>query len=95
MKKYMLLHYGFEQPTKEMMEAWNSWFESISDIMIDMGGFTGGREITVDGAKDLPWDMTSLTGYNIIKADSLDGAEKIARRNPFISSIRVYELRSE
>jgi hypothetical protein len=41
-KKFVLLHYGFEKPTPEIMAAWGKWFES----------------------------------------------------NPFISSIRVYEVRS-
>jgi hypothetical protein len=62
--------------------------------MVDQGGFNGGREITKSGTTDLPWDMDSITGYNIIEAEDLDAAEKIAQSNPFISSIRVYELRS-
>lgn len=45
------------------------------------------------GIKDLPWGMESITGYNIIEAESLAAAEKLAKSNPFISSIRVYELK--
>lgn len=93
MKKFMLLHFGFEQPTPEIMDAWRSWFETISDKQLDQGGFAGGREISSNGTKDLPWDRNSITGYNIIEAQSLDEAEKLAQSNPFISSIRVYELR--
>ena len=33
-----------------------------------------------------------VTGYSIINAESLDDAEKIAQDNPFIASIRVYEI---
>ena len=36
--------------------------------------------------------VDSITGYTIIKAESLDEAEKIAQSNPYISSIRVYEI---
>jgi len=61
MKKFMMLHYGFENPTPEIMEAWG---------------------------------MDSITGYNIIEAENLDEAERIAVDNPFIASIRVYEIRS-
>ena len=93
MKKYVLLHFGFEQPTPEIMEAWGKWFESIADISVDQGGFGSGREISKSGTRELPWGMDSITGYNVIKADSLDEAEKIAKGNPFISSIRVYEIR--
>ena len=27
MKKFVLLHYGFEKPTPEIMAAWGKWFE--------------------------------------------------------------------
>ncbi len=93
MKKFMLLHFGFEKPTPEIMKAWQAWFESISDKQLEQGGFSAGREISKSGTKDLPWNMDSITGFNIIQAESLDAAEKLARKNPFISSIRIYELR--
>ena len=34
----------------------------------------------------------SITGYSIINAESLEEAEEVARGNPFIASIRVYEI---
>ena len=49
--------------------------------------------ITKDGTNELPWGADSITGYSIITAESLDEAEKIASSNPFIASIRIYELR--
>ncbi len=76
------------------MKAWGKWFESIADMTVDQGGhFSAGREISSSGTKDLPLGMESITGYTIIKADSLDDAEKIARDSPYIASIRVYEVR--
>lgn len=66
MKRSMFLHFGFEQPTPEIMEAWRAWFETISDKQIDQGGFRAGREIPRSGTRDLVWNMESTTGYNII-----------------------------
>ncbi len=94
MKRFMFLHFGFEKPTPEIMEAWKAWFEAIADKQVDQGGFGAGREISKSGTRDLPWNMEAITGYNIIEADSLDAAEALARMNPFIASIRIYELRS-
>lgn len=94
MKKFMFLHFGFEKPTPEIMKAWKAWFESISGRQVAQGGFSAGREISKGGTRDLPWNMDSITGYNIVEAESLDAAEALARSNPFISSIRIYELRS-
>ena len=91
----MLLHCGFEKPTPEIMAAWGEWFESVADKTVEHGGVNGGREISHRGTRDLPWDMESITGYSIINAESLDDAEKIAQGNPFIASIRVYEIMSQ
>ncbi len=95
MKKYILLHFGFEKPTSEIMGAWQKWFESIADRTVENGGmWGGGREISKAGTRDLPMGMESITGYTIIQAESLDEAEKIAQGNPYIASIRVYEVMS-
>ena len=93
MKKFLSLHFGFEEPTPEIMKASEAWFESISDQQVEQGVFSGGREISKSGTMDLPWNMESVTGYNILKAESLDAAEKLAQ-NPIIASIRIYEVRS-
>jgi hypothetical protein len=93
MKRFMLLHVGFEQPSAEIMAAWGRWFDSIADHSVENGGFhRGGKEISASGTRDLPLAPDSITGYSIIRAESLEDAEKLASRNPFISSIRVYEI---
>ncbi len=96
MKKFVLLHYGFEKPTPEIMAAWGKWFALMKDRIIDMGGhFSGGREISKAGTKNLPLGLESITGFTIVSADSIDDAEKIAQSNPYTSSIRVYEVMSK
>jgi hypothetical protein len=92
-KKFLFLTFGFEKPTPEMMGAWEKWFESISDRMVDQGGlWKGGRELTENGTNDLPFGKDSITGFIILTAESLDEAEKIARDCPIVSSNRVYEI---
>ena len=92
MKKFMILHYGFERPTPEEMGAWNQWFESIADKQVERGHLPGGREISRDGTKDLPMAKDSITGYTVIQAESLDDAAKIAAECPIVASTRVYEI---
>jgi len=81
-KKFVYLHFGFVKPTPEIMHAWGAWFKSISDKI-------------VDGTRPLPLNMESITGYTVIEAESLDAAEKLAQKNPFIASIRIYEVMSK
>jgi hypothetical protein len=69
-------------------------FEAIADKQIGQGGFGAAREISRDGTRELPWGAESITGYNLIEAESLDEAEEIAKDCPYIASIRVYEIRS-
>ncbi len=93
MKRFLLLHIGFQEPTPQIMQAWQKWFASVAAITVEQGGFGAGREVAASGSRDLPWGGDSITGYNVIKADNLQDAEHIASTCPYVKSIRVYEIR--
>ena len=92
MKKFVYLTIGFEKPTPEIMAAWGKWFESIKDNIVDKGHMMNGHEISKEGTKELPMDLDAVTGFMVVKAESLEGAMKMAETNPYITSIRVYEM---
>ena len=95
MKKFVLLHFGYEDPTQEVMDAWNGWFASIADITADMGSpLKPGKEVSRTGTKDLPIGADAITGYTIINAEDMDEAVRIAQGCPIITGIRVYEAMS-
>ena len=94
MKKFLILHYGFEKPTPEEMAAWNRWFEAIADRQVERGHFPGGREISQAGTAELPFARESITGYTMIQAEDLGEATNLAQQCPFVISTRVYEVRS-
>lgn len=93
MRKFLLLHYGFVKPTPDIMAAWKGWFDEVATITVDQGGLMPGAEITSAGVRALPMDMECITGYTVIEAEDFAAAEAIAQRNPFVSGIRVYEIR--
>jgi hypothetical protein len=95
MKRFVFLHYGFEKPTPAIMAAWASGSSQSRTTLSTWGAISGGREISKDGTKDLPLGPESITGFTIVSAESLDDAEKMAQSNPYISSIRVYEVMSK
>jgi hypothetical protein len=94
MKKYVFLTIGFETPTPEIMEAWGQWVGSIKENIVEMGHLGNGREISDAGTQELPMGLEAITGFMIVNAESLEAAEEMAQNNPYITSIRVYELMS-
>lgn len=92
MKKFVFLTIGFVPPTPEIMRAWGNWLASIKDSIVEMGHLSGGREISKEGTEDLPMGLESITGFMIVNAASHDDAMQMAESNPYITSIRVYEL---
>jgi hypothetical protein len=94
MKEFLLVHIGFENPTDEIMAAWGKWFDSIAGITVENVGLGSAKEVSQEGVKDLPFDLQASTGYTTIRAESLDEAVKVAQECPFITSIRVHEVRS-
>lgn len=92
MKKFVFLMYGFEKPTPQIMEAWNNWFEKIGEHIIEKAHLPRGVELSHEGRKELPMAADSITGFITVNAQSLDEAEEMASTNPFVHSIRVYEV---
>ena len=93
MANYLILHIGFEKPDDAAMAEWDTWFQRISDIQQQQLGLMNGQEISSDGIRELGWDLQSMTGCNIIEAESLEAAIDIAKQAPRVTATRVYELR--
>ena len=96
MKKFVVLTYGFTQPTDEIQQAWGAWFGSVGSRLVDPGSpFGRGVELTQDGRADLDLDSPQpLVGYCILNAESLEEAEALVATMPIIDSVRVYEAHS-
>lgn len=92
MKRYLLVHIGFERPTPELMSAWQKWFAAVAPRTLDNLGLRNGLEIRSEGIRNLPMDLDAITGCTILSAESLDEAQKFASSNPFVTSIRIYEI---
>ena len=92
MKKFLMLHYGYEEPTPEVMAAWQGWFASVGDRFLDIGNPLGNcLEVTRTGTRELSPDTGAATGYSIISAESREEAERLLEGCPIISSVRLYE----
>ena len=95
MKKFLMLHYGYEEPTAEIMAAWQGWFAKVGDRFADIGSPLGScLEVSKTGRRELSPDMGAATGYSIISADSRADAELLLEGCPIIASVRLYEAMS-
>jgi hypothetical protein len=94
MGKFVLVYKGgsipqTEEEQKRVMDAWNAWFGSLGDSVLDVGNPFGPQAAVGGGA------TSGLTGYSIITADSLEGALAKAEGCPILDGgdggIEVYE----
>jgi len=82
-----------DEERQAAMQAWGAWFGKLGPAIVDPGNpFAGSTSVNGNGAGG---EATSnLTGYTVVKADSLDAAAKLADDCPVLSSggsVDVYE----
>lgn len=99
MATYLLAYTGGSMPeTAEeqaaAMAAWGAWFGGVGDTIVDQGNpFGPSASLAPDGSVT-DGGSSHLTGYSILKADSLGAATTLAKDCPVLSSggsIEVYE----
>lgn len=99
MSKYVLLYHGGAQPdpadTAKVMAEWQAWFDQMGEAVVDGGNpFGAGQVITDAKGTTKAAEAGQLTGYSILKADSLAQAEKLAQGCPHLKMggmVSVYE----
>jgi hypothetical protein len=76
------------------MAAWMAWFDELGSAVADGGNpFGPSSSIAPDGTVS-EGGASGLTGYSVIKADSLEAAIALAKSCPQLSAngtVEVYE----
>jgi hypothetical protein len=98
MGKYVFLYTGGKmaetaEAQQESMQAWGAWFGSLGSAVSDMGNQFG-ASATVAGTGVTSGGGSSLSGYTVVTADSLDDASSKAKGCPLLSdggTVEVYE----
>jgi hypothetical protein len=94
-KKFVMLYYGYMEPTPEVMGAWQRWFAKVGDRFVDSGNPLGDcLEVTRTGRRELSPDQGAATGYSIIAAESREDAERLLEGCPIVTSVRLYEAQT-
>lgn len=88
MATYVLLYHGGKMPETpeegaQVMKAWTDWFATIGDALVD-GGNPISRSRTISPDRSVSDGGSDVSGYSIIKADSLDAAVELAKGCPVL-----------
>lgn len=74
------------------MAAWGAWFGKLGPAIVEPGNpFGASTSVSAGGTGEV---ASKLTGYTVVKADSLDAAGELAKGCPVFGeggSIDVYE----
>jgi hypothetical protein len=102
MANFLLLYTGGAAPTPadrdKIMADWGGWFGQLGDKLVDGGNPVAPHAKNVAGGgsvHDGPVSSPAVTGYSILKADSLNGATELAKGCPVLTSggkVTVYEI---
>ena len=100
MSKYVIVYLGGNQPSspderKQHFAKYTEWLSSYGDSMVSPANpFKNTNTVHSDGTVT-PGSTTSMSGYTIIKADTMESALEIAKACPFLDlggSLEVSEL---
>lgn len=100
MAKYIIFYIGGKPPESpeegaKHMEKWKVWVGGLGDAVVNPGTPLGkSKTVTPDGVSEGD-GSNPLTGYSIVKADSMDAALEIAQGCPYleIGTLEVAEIK--
>ena len=89
MANYLLLYHGGGMPTtdeerEKVLADWGVWMKQCGDNLVDAGNpcKPPAKKVTKDDVSDESGDP--VTGYSVVKADSMDDAVKAAQMVPLV-----------
>ena len=88
MANFLLLYHGGKMPESpeegaQVMKAWTGWFGELGDALID-GGNPVSRSRTISPGGSVSDAASDVSGYSVIRADSLDAAVELAKGCPVL-----------
>lgn len=97
MPDYIIAYHGGEKPdspeegTKHMAK-WKAWVDGLGDAAVNPGTPLGkSRIVSADGVSD-DGGPNPMSGFSVVKADSMDGALEMAKQCPFLETGGTLEV---
>ena len=99
MANYIIAYHGgkkFESPEEgaQHMAKWQAWVGGLGDAVVNPGTPLGKSRIVSAGGVSDDGGSNPLTGFSIVKADTMDAALEMAKACPYlkIGTIEVAEV---
>jgi hypothetical protein len=99
MANYVMVYKGGGMPVSDeerdrVMAAWGAWLGGLGESMVDVGNPFGPSAEVSNGGTVSDGASSSLTGYSILSAETLNAATDLAKGCPVLArggSVEVYE----
>ena len=97
MSEFMFAYHGGKKPESpeegaEMMEKWHAWIADLGDAMVNPGTPVGmSKTVSSSGVAD-DGGPNPLSGFSVVKADSMEAALEIAKSCPFLDTEGTIEV---
>ena len=100
MANFMIAYYGGDKPSSEeegmaQMNKWKAWVESVGEKMINPGTPLMGSKIVTSSNVQDDNDPSSMKGFAVVNAESIEAAIEIAKSDPFLETngtLRVSQM---
>lgn len=99
MSTYIIAYHGGKKPEspeagEKHMKKWQDWIKSLGDAVVNPGTPLGpSKLVSATGVSDNS-GSDRLSGFAMVKAESLDAAIEIAKNDPFLAmgTVEVAEV---
>jgi len=100
MSNYIFAYHGGKKPESpeagaKLMAKWQAWIGGLGEAMVNTGTPLGmSKTVSSDGVSD-DGGSNPLSGFSIVKADSMDAALELAKGCPHLEhgTIEVAEMK--
>ena len=99
MSNYIIAYHGGKEPESpeegaRQMARWQAWVAGLGDAVVNPGTPLGKFKTVTSGGVSDDSGSDPLTGFSVVKADSMDAALEMAKACPFleIGTIKVAEV---
>ena len=99
MSNYIFAYHGGKRPETpeagaELMARWKAWMGGLGDALVNPGNPVGMSKTVSSGGVSDDGGSNPLSGFSIVKADSMDAALEMAKGCPHLEhgTIEVAEV---